>query len=115
MEWTLRLVGTGIDEEVREKARTLADCRLRWLEEPVWPPEDYAGIAMVRATGAKIAAGENMNGLLDFRTFFEARALDVAQPSVAKIGVTDTMKMIALAEGFGVTVVPHCAYFAVAI
>jgi D-galactarolactone cycloisomerase len=98
-------------EEARDKARALADCQLRWLEEPVWPPEDYASIATVRATGTRIAAGENMNGLLDFRTFFEARALDVAQPSVAKIGVTDTLKVIALAEAFGVTAAPHCAYF----
>ncbi|WP_158816896.1 mandelate racemase/muconate lactonizing enzyme family protein [Methylocapsa sp. S129] len=98
-------------EEARDNARSLADCQLRWLEEPVWPPEDFESIAAVRATGAKIAAGENMSGLLEFRAFFEARALDVAQPSVAKIGITDTLKVIALAEAFGVTVVPHCAYF----
>ena len=25
---------------------------LHWLEEPVWPPEDLAGLAEVRAAGA---------------------------------------------------------------
>ena len=36
---------------------------LHWLEEPVWPPEDHAGLAKVRAAGAVIAAGENAAGL----------------------------------------------------
>ena len=98
-------------ETARDNARALADVRLRWLEEPVWPPEDHLGNASVRAAGAKVAAGENMTSLLDFRTFFEAGALDVAQPSVAKIGLSETLKVLALAEAFGVTVAPHYAYF----
>ena len=32
-----------------EHARALEASRLAWLEEPVWPPEDYAGLARVRA------------------------------------------------------------------
>ncbi|MCV4754298.1 hypothetical protein OFC37_33055, partial [Escherichia coli] len=34
---------------------------VRWIEEPVWPPEDAAAIAAVRARcgGVPIAAGEN--------------------------------------------------------
>ncbi|MCB8878034.1 mandelate racemase/muconate lactonizing enzyme family protein [Acidisoma silvae] len=98
-------------EEAFDKARTITGCNLRWLEEPVWPPEDHASIATVRRIGTKTAAGENMVSLMEFRNFFEADALDVAQPSVAKIGLTETLKVIALAEAFGVTVAPHCAYF----
>ena len=31
-----------------------------FLEEPVWPPEDFAGLAQVRNNGGlDIAAGEN--------------------------------------------------------
>jgi L-alanine-DL-glutamate epimerase-like enolase superfamily enzyme len=85
---------------------------LHWLEEPVWPPEDHAGLATVRAAGAVMAAGENAAGLLEFRRSFELRALDVAQPSVTKIGGVSTMRrIIALAQEFGVRVVPHCPYF----
>jgi D-galactarolactone cycloisomerase len=59
-----------------------------------------------------ISAGENVAGLHDFRAMFELDAIDIAQPSVTKIGgVTEMLKIIALAEGFGVRVVPHCAYF----
>jgi len=39
-------------------------------------------------------------------------AVDIVQPSVAKIGdVTEVIKIAALAEAIGVRLVPHCAYF----
>src|SRR5262249_33235132 len=36
-------------EEAIRIGRRLERYDLRWLEEPVWPPEDYAGLARVRA------------------------------------------------------------------
>ncbi len=96
----------------RQMARALRDLDLTWLEEPVWPPEDYAGLAQVRAEGVPIAAGENAAGLFAFRALFEAGALDVAQPSVTKIGGPSAMlEIAALARAFGVRLVPHNAYF----
>lgn len=94
-------------------AERLADYDLHWLEEPVWPPEDHHGLARVRMEGGvKIAAGENAGGLFDFRSQFEAEALDFAQPSVTKIGgVTAVIEIAALARAFSVRLVPHCAYF----
>ena len=93
-------------------ARRLAPHDLTWLEEPVWPPNDHEGLATVRAAGIRIAAGENAAGLVDFRHMFDAGAVDIAQPSVTKIGgVTELRRVAALAETFGVTVVPHSAYF----
>jgi L-alanine-DL-glutamate epimerase-like enolase superfamily enzyme len=99
--------------EAREMAARLRPCRLAWLEEPVWPPEDHEGLARVRRTaGVPVAAGENAAGLHEFRSLFAAGALDIAQPSVAKIGgITEVLKIAALAEAQGVRLVPHCAYF----
>ena len=99
-------------DEACAMADALGPAALHWLEEPVWPPEDFAGIARVRARGAPIAAGENAASLLDFRAMMLAAAVDVAQPSVTKIGgVTELRKVVALGEAMGVRVVPHCAYF----
>ncbi len=99
-------------EEACGVADALTPVGLHWLEEPVWPPEDHAGLATVRARGVPIAAGENAASLLDFRAMMQAGAVDVAQPSVTKIGgVTEVRKVIALGEAMGVRVVPHCAYF----
>ena len=93
-------------------ARAMAPLDLHWLEEPVWPPEDHAGLAQVRMEGVPIAAGENAASLVEFRHMMEAGAIDVAQPSVTKIGgVTELRKVAALGEALGVRVVPHCAYF----
>lgn len=93
-------------------ACALRDQDLHWLEEPVWPPEDWRGLARVRREGVPIAAGENAGTVADFQAAFEAGALDVAQPSVTKIGGIGAMRRVfAIAAGHGVRVVPHCAYF----
>ena len=85
---------------------------LKWLEEPVWPPEDHAGLARVQAQGGiPTAAGENAM-LPEFKGLFEAGAITYAQPSVTKVGgVTQMRKVMALADAHGVAVVPHSAYF----
>jgi len=99
--------------EAIDMARQLTPLSLRWLEEPVFPPENVEGLAEVRRRGGiPTAAGENYGTVWDFRRAFEAGALDYAQPSVTKIGgVTELRRVLALAETFGVTVVPHSAYF----
>ena len=99
--------------EAVEMARRMREFDLTWLEEPVSPPGDHAGLARVRReAGVPIAAGENAAGLHDFRAQFEAGAVDVAQPSVIKIGGPSAMlEIAALAKAFGVRVVPHNAYF----
>ena len=99
--------------EAIDMARRLAPLGLSWLEEPVFPPDDVGGLAQVRQRGGiPTAAGENYGTVWDFRRAFEAGAIDYAQPSVTKLGgVTELRKVVALAETFGVTVVPHSAYF----
>jgi len=43
-----------------QQARALRPYRLTWLEEPVWPPEDYRALRMVRDEGGiPVAADEN--------------------------------------------------------
>lgn len=99
-------------EESVAMARIMKNDGLYWLEEPVWPPEDHAGLAIVRREGIPIAAGENAAGLFDFKSLFDAQAVDIAQPSVTKVGgITEIRKIIALGEAYGVRVVPHCPYF----
>jgi len=100
-----------IDEAIA-MARTLKEFNPHWLEEPIWPPEDHAGLARVRTHGGlPTAAGENAM-LPEFKSMFEHAALTYAQPSITKVGgVTMMRKVMALADAYGVTVVPHSAYF----
>ncbi len=98
--------------EAIDMAHQFQPFNLKWLEEPVWPPEDHTGLARVQAAGGiPTAAGENAM-LPEFKSIFEAGAVTYAQPSVTKVGgVTQMRKVIALADAHGVSVVPHSAYF----
>jgi len=94
-------------------ARALAPHRLFWLEEPVWPPEDYAGLARVAAaTETPIALGENESTLFGFREIVERRAADILQPSITKVGgISEFRKIAALAQAANVPIAPHSFYF----
>jgi L-alanine-DL-glutamate epimerase-like enolase superfamily enzyme len=60
VELTLDLNCPWTVNEARAKADELKDIRLKWLEEPIWPPENYDGPAQLRKScGIPIAAGEN--------------------------------------------------------
>ncbi len=79
--------------QAMEMERAYRPAKLAWLEEPVWPPEDHDGLAAVRKGGAtRIAAGENAAGVHDFRDLFQKGAIDIAQPSVTKIGGITEMR-----------------------
>jgi L-alanine-DL-glutamate epimerase-like enolase superfamily enzyme len=99
--------------EALTKGRELSDLDLYWFEEPVWPPENYRGLALIREQGLhRIAAGENAGSLHDFMAMIDAGAIDIAQPDVAKTGgLTEVLKIAALCEAHGIEFVPHCALF----
>jgi D-galactarolactone cycloisomerase len=99
--------------EARHMAGQLAPHDIFWLEEPIWPPEDFPALAgLRRATPIPIAAGENAGSPLHFAQMFAAGAVDYAQPSVTKIGgVSELRKVMALAEAAHVSVMPHSPYF----
>jgi L-alanine-DL-glutamate epimerase-like enolase superfamily enzyme len=100
-------------EEARHMTMRLRQYDLHWLEEPIFPPEDFQAIARLRAgTGVAMAAGENNCTAFQFRDMFAANAVDYAQPSVTKVGgVTEFQKVAALADAAGVTLMPHSPYF----
>jgi L-alanine-DL-glutamate epimerase-like enolase superfamily enzyme len=102
--WSLR--------EALDMTQKLRPFNLRWLEEPVWPPENYAGLAQVRASGGiPVAAGENGASLLQYHQMLEARAVDFVQPSPIKMGgVSELRKIFVLAGAHNVTVMPHSFY-----
>jgi len=94
-------------------AKACKDAQPMFLEEPVWPPEDFAALADVRSNGGLgIAAGENACTEYQFRQMMDAGAVSHAQPSVIKVGgITEFLKVAALADQRGVKIVPHSPYF----
>jgi L-alanine-DL-glutamate epimerase-like enolase superfamily enzyme len=100
-------------QEALAMARALAPYRLFWLEEPVWPPEDYAGLARVAAgTETPIALGENESTLFGFREIVRQGAGAVLQPSITKVGgISEFRKIVALAQAANLSIAPHSFYF----
>ncbi|MEO8813666.1 MAG: mandelate racemase/muconate lactonizing enzyme family protein [Mycobacterium sp.] len=98
--------------EAQADAGELSAIRLKFLEEPLWPPENFAGLAELRGTtGLPVSAGENVSTLLDFERMLAAGAVDFVQPSPAKMGgITELCKVFPLAAVHNVPVMTHSFY-----
>ena len=99
-------------EAAHAAARTMQPYDLAWLEEPLYPPDDFEGLARLRReAGVPIAAGENLGNVMDVRRITDAKAVDVVQPSLAKMGgISEVVRAIADAERRGTRVVLHAPY-----
>jgi L-alanine-DL-glutamate epimerase-like enolase superfamily enzyme len=99
--------------EAIRMAEELGEHDLLWLEEPVWPPEDFEGLAHVQAsTGVALAAGENACTAHQFQAMADAGAVTYMQPSVIKVGgVSEWLRVAELARLAGYEMAPHSPYF----
>ena len=99
--------------EALEKAIEMDEYDLHWLEEPVWPPEDYQGLAAVQeGSGVPLASGENACTAHQFKALLDAGAASYVQPSVTKVGgIGEFLKVAALVETHNVRLAPHSPYF----
>ena len=86
---------------------------IHWLEEPIFPPEDFASLAQLREeTGIAVATGENACTAFQFKQMIDTDAADYIQPSVTKVGgITEARKVAVLAETHGISMMPHAPYF----
>jgi len=89
-------------------AKGLEAFDVRFFEEPV-TPEDRSGYREVRnATTVPIAGGECEFTRYGFRDLILQGCVDIAQPDLCVTGgFSEWMKIQALANSFGVTVIPH--------
>jgi L-alanine-DL-glutamate epimerase-like enolase superfamily enzyme len=103
--WTL--------ERAHSMFRELAPYDLSWIEEPIFPPEDFTALASLRSPGSvPVAAGENICTSAQARSMLEARAVDIVQPSVTKAGgLTELLRIVDVARDEQVLVHPHSPYF----
>jgi L-alanine-DL-glutamate epimerase-like enolase superfamily enzyme len=98
--------------EAQQMAQELKAIDLKWLEEPLWPPENFDGLAALRRTSRiQIAAGENVYTIMDFERLLTAGAVDFVQPSPAKMGgISALRKIFPLAVVHNIPVMPHSFY-----
>lgn len=91
-----------------ELARRIARFQPRWLEEPLMP-DRIDGYARLRdRLEVPIAGGEHEYTRWGFRRFLEVGAVDVLQPDIYWCGgLSETLKIAALASAHDVMVIPH--------
>ncbi|MGW2546016.1 mandelate racemase/muconate lactonizing enzyme family protein [Kitasatospora sp. NPDC001574] len=96
-----------LDEATRVGA-VLADLGISWYEEPL-QVDDLANLAELRRrTGLTVVNGETHFTRFDLRDSLLNRAIDVFMPNVARCGgITEAMRLSALASAFHVDIAPH--------
>ena len=89
-------------------ARKIEQYDIGWFEEPV-NPDDYRGHKLVsESTSIPIATGENEYTRYGFRDLIESRSVAILQPDAMIMGgVTEYMKVAALAQAHDLPLAPH--------
>jgi L-rhamnonate dehydratase len=102
-------LGYGADATTATRvARKLEQLGVYWLEEPFEPDEYEAYAELADAVDITIAAGEQDATRWGFRELIERGHVDLIQPDVTRCGgITEMMRIAALAEEHGVALVPH--------
>ncbi len=91
-------------------ASRYSDLGVTWFEEPV-SSDDMAGLHEIRGLVAPdVAAGEYGYDLAYFQRMCAAGAVDVVQADVSRCaGITEWLRVAAVAAGHGLQVSGHCA------
>ena len=89
-------------------ARELEQLGVFWLEEPFEPDEYEAYAELADAVDIRVAAGEQDTTVWGFRELIERGHVDLVQPDVTRCGgITEWLRIAALAREHGVETVPH--------
>ncbi len=89
-------------------ARKLEEYDIFWLEEPILADEIENLAKLARETSIPIAVGENHYTKWEFRQLMEQGAAEVVQADIGKCGgVTEFIKIAAIADSFGLPICPH--------
>ncbi len=91
-----------------QRARLFEPYNIYWLEEPLHP-DDWEGYReLCDRSPIRIAAGEQLATLGEFRQLLEGSHVDVFQPDVARAGgITEVMRISAYAHAHRRPIVPH--------
>jgi D-galactarolactone cycloisomerase len=89
-------------------ARMLAEYDVHWFEEPLTPDalEDF--VLLREHSPIPIAGGEVLTRRQSFQSWLQARAFDIVQPDVTKVGgISEERRIAWMAQDNGVRFIPH--------
>lgn len=101
-------------DDVRRVMPAFEECAVAWLEEPFPPQDRRAYAAAARLGRVPLAAGENHYTRYEFATLLEDGHVQFVQPDLSKTGgVTEAMRIAAMASAHKLTVNPHTSATAI--
>lgn len=110
MSFTVDVNGAWTEARALSAIPELKELDTLWLEEPIFPPEDWDALRRLGRQGLAIAAGENACTAMEFSRLIPA--VSYAQPSVTKVGgISEFLRIAELAQAAGQTLMPHSPYF----
>ena len=89
-------------------AEMLEDYNVSWFEEPLVPDalDDY--IELRKQSRVPIAGGEVLTRRQSFQPWIQARAFDIVQPDVTKVGgISEERRIAWMARDHGLKMIPH--------
>ncbi|MFA9217132.1 MAG: galactonate dehydratase [Sphingomonadaceae bacterium] len=96
--------------------RELEPYRPLFIEEPVLAEQAEYYPRLAEMTSIPIAAGERMYSRFEFKNVFAAGGLAIVQPDLSHAGgITECLKIAAMAEAYDIALAPHCPLGPVAL
>jgi D-galactarolactone cycloisomerase len=100
--------GNYTEDGVMESMRRTAGCDIHWYEEPL-APQDWSGYRSLAARASvRLASGEALYTMFDFRRLIDGRLVSVVQPDLTLCGgfeVARTIGVLCAAEHLRIS--PH--------
>lgn len=95
--------------------KALEPIRLSFIEEPVLPTNNEALKLFSMEGSTRFATGERMYSRWDYKPLFESGMIDIIQPDLSHAGgISECMRIAAMAEAYDVAFAPHCPLSVVA-
>lgn len=89
-------------------AQMLADYDVFWFEEPLQPDSLDDFVLLREHSPVAIAGGEVLTRRQTFLSWLQARAFDIVQPDVTKVGgISEERRIAWMAQDHGVRFIPH--------
>ena len=96
--------------------RELEQYRPLFVEEPVLAEQAEYYPRLAETTSIPLAAGERMYSRFEFKHVFQAGGIAIVQPDLSHAGgITECVKIAAMAEAYDVALAPHCPLGPVAL
>ncbi len=96
----------SLDEAV-QLGQALADLGAGFFEAPINPEDVESHAQLAAAVALPIAHGETERTRYQFRPWLMQKAADILQPDVGRAGISEVLKIAAMAEAFNVKMAPH--------